>query len=411
MSKRFRHERLERLICALAALLLIFALYAAMCGVSGVKPGAYPYPSYRLQAQAWLRGEIPLDRNYEYLELAVYGGKYYVSFPPVPAIPMVLWTLIWGDDVPGGLFQKLYVAAACLVILSMLLRPRRDADAPLRLDGENEALRRCANAAAWAALFCFGSALLPISLVGAVWYEAQILAFLFCVGAVAAMDRNRPTLSCLLYALAVGCRPFSVCLGPALLALYLMDTRKQPARRRAGRLVPGLAVAACYGVYNYVRFGNIFEFGHSYLPEYTREGAPKFALSYLAENWRTLFFGSPFVLRDGQVGFQSFGFSMFLSNPILICNGVWIVRDIARRSFTREKRVVAWMLALNTLLLLTHKGLGGQHFGMRYALELVPLSLVYLRLCPERARMTRWEAALLGFGLTFNFIGGCMVHI
>ena len=111
--------------CALLLLALIVLIFAAMCIGAGVDPCAYPYPSYLLQAQAWLRGEAQLDQNYEYLELAVYNGNYYVSFPPVPSIPMVLYALLFGDNVPGGLFQKLYVAIAALVILSELLRTGR----------------------------------------------------------------------------------------------------------------------------------------------------------------------------------------------------------------------------------------------------------------------------------------------
>ena len=412
MSDRTRRECLA---CVLCTLLFSLALYAAMCACSGVAPGAYPYPSYLLQAQAWLRGEFALDRNYDYLELAVYNGRYYVSFPPVPTVPMVLWTLIWGDDVPGGLFQKLYAAIACAVVCAALLRARRDPDAPFRLDGERESLRRCASCAAWAVFLCYGSALLPISLVGAVWYEAQILAFLFSVSALAAMDRRRPTLACLLYALSVGCRPFSVCLGPVLLALYLRRARGQSAGQTLRRLAPGIAlglcVAACYAAYNYARFGDIFEFGHNYLPEFQREGQTQFALSHIADNWRTMLFGSPFVKWRGEVRLQEFGFSMFLSCPVLICGLVWLFRDALAHRLSREKLAVALMAALNLLLLMMHRTVGAHQFGLRYALELVPYCLAWLLLDPQRARMTRWEAALLGFGLGFNFIGGCLVHV
>ena len=262
----------QQLLCAVIALAIAFAIFAAMCALTGIAPGAYHYPSYLLQAQAWLRGQFALNHNYEYLELAVYNGQYYVSFPPVPAIPMVLFTLIWGNNVPGGLFQKIYAAIACLVVLSALLRRKRV---------------RAEECVAWAVFICFSGALLPITLVGAVWYEAQILAFLFCVSAIAAMQRGRPTLSCLLYALSVGCRPFTVCLGPVLLMLYLRCERQRGAREKLAGLAPGLilglGVAACYAAYNYARFGNIFEFGHNYLPEFTRARDGQFSLSYAAK--------------------------------------------------------------------------------------------------------------------------------
>ena len=395
-----RRRTRRNLACMLIAAAICAAIFAAMCALTGVASGSYYYPSYLLQAQAWLRGSLALDRNYEALELAVYNGRYYVSFPPIPSIPMLIGTLIWGSNVPGGLFQKVYAGVACLVVLSALSRRRRV---------------RAAECVAWAIFICFGSALLPITLIGGVWYEAQILAFLFSVSAVAAMRRNLPTLSCLLYALSVGCRPFSICLGPVLLMLYLRLRRGDGARDKLLRLAPGLilglGVAACYATYNYARFGNIFEFGHNYLPEFTRAKYGQFSFHYIANNWFTLFFGSPVTLRQGRLAINQFGFSMFLSCPILLCNVVWLIDDIVKRRFTREKLVILAMGALNVLLLLMHRTLGGYQFGLRYALELVPLCFAYLLISPNRRRLAGWEAAVMTFGLVFNFVGGCLVHV
>ena len=401
ISARCSH-RCRRLACALCVLLLIVALYAALCATSGVDPAAYIYKTYLLQAQAWLRGEICLDQNYEYLELAVYQGRYYVSFPPVPSIPMVLYALIWGDDVPGGLFQKLYVAIACLVVLSELQRTRR---------------MRPGDCAAWAIFLCFASAMLPISLLGGVWYEAQILAFLFSVSAIATMRRGRCTLSCLLYALSVGCRPFTVVLGPVLLMLHIenMCARGASFRRGIVRLLPGLAVgllvAAAYGAYNYARFGNPFEFGHNYLPEFTRSDHGQLSLAYVGQNWKTLFFGAPFTTDGATLCLNQFGFSMFISCPILLCNLVWLAKDLIRRRMTPAKWTLLLMGALNTFLLLMHRTLGGHQFGARYALELVPLCFAWLLLSPDRKKLTRWESVLMSFGMLFNFLGACLVHI
>lgn len=395
-------EKNRRHLTALCTLALLLIIFAGMCLVSGTDPAAYQYKSYLLQAQAWLRGETYLDRNYEYLELAVYEGRYYVSFPPVPSIPMVLYTLIWGDDVPGGLFQKIYIALACLIVLSEIQRSKRMKQ------------RECI---AWAIFICLGSAMLPISLVGGVWYEAQILAFLFSVSAIVAMRRRRPLLSCLCYALSVGCRPFSVVLGPVLLTLYIEDTRRRKCSLRQGfvRLLPGLftglAIAACYAGYNYVRFSDPFEFGHNYLPEFTRSEHGQLSLKYISDNWRTLFFGSPFTVDGTTISINQFGFSMFLSCPIFILNLVWLIKDVFRRRFTPTKLMIVLMCTVNLLLLLMHRTLGGYQFGARYALELVPMCFIWYLVSPDRGPLTRWESVLMVFGLVFNFLGGCLVHI
>jgi Gpi18-like mannosyltransferase len=250
-----------------------------------------------------------------------------------------------------------------------------------------------------------------------VWYEAQILAFLFSVSAIAALRRDKCTLACLCYALSVGCRPFSVVLGPVLLMMYIQDAREdgKSFRQGAQRLLPGLfvglCIAACYAAYNYIRFGDIFEFGHNHLPEFTRAEHGQLSLEYVGKNWKTLFFGPPFSVNEGNITINQFGFSMFLSCPILICNVVWAVQDVIRRRFTPIKAVILLMAAANVFLLLMHRTLGGHQFGARYALELVPLCLCYLLLSPDRRSLTRWECALMAFGLLFNFVGGCLIHI
>ena len=400
--QKARVSRRKRFVGAACLLLLVVLVYAAMCYTSGVHPSAYQHRSYLHQARAWLRGETALAQNYEYLELAEYGGRYYVSFPPVPSVPMLLFSLIWGEDVPGGLILKIYTAIACLAAFSEICRTKR---MPLH------------ESIAWAFLLCFACAMLPITLVSGVWYEAQALAFLFAVCAISALRRGRPTLACICYALAVGCRPFSVLLGPVLLAMYIDDNRRLHVspRRALIRLLPGLgiglAIAAAYGWYNYIRFGDPFEFGHNYLPEFTNTQYGQFSLRYAVQNWKTLFFGSPFIIRDGKLATYEFGFSMFLSCPILICNLVWLAQDILKRRLTATKAIILLAGIANVFLLLMHRTLGGHQFGMRYALELVPLCLCWYLLSPERKKLSLWEFALLMFGLVFNFFGGCMVHI
>lgn len=390
---------MRRCMVYAAAAAIACLLMASLCLAGGVEIASYPYPSYLLQAQAWLEGRTYLTENIEYLELAVHEGRYYVSFPPVPSVPMVIWALIFGEDVPGGLLQKLYALTACMLVLSELMRTKR---MPAK------------DCAAWAILLCFGCAMLPVTMVGGVWYEAQILAFLFSVAAVIALRRKKVTLACLCYALAVGCRPFSVLLGPVLLMIYLKMSRKLSVKKRIRKLAPGLmtglCVAAAYGAYNYARFGSIFEFGHNYLPEFLRAEHGQLSFHYLADNLKDFLFGSPVHFEHGRPELSTFGFSLFLSCPVFICSFVWVIRDMIRRRFTVVKAVILLMWVLNVVLLCMHRTLGGYQFGARYALEMLPLSFCYLLLSPDKKRLEGWEAALMIFGLILNFAGGSLVH-
>ena len=60
------------------------------------------HDSFTLMALSWRQGSLSLinGENYAYLELAIYNGQYYVSFPSVPALIMLPLTFIFGENTP-----------------------------------------------------------------------------------------------------------------------------------------------------------------------------------------------------------------------------------------------------------------------------------------------------------------------
>ena len=74
---------------ALAAVLLCLAaalvLYHSLAG--GTLFAHSWYDSYSIQTENWLAGSLSIQNGeqYTWLELAIYNGIYYLSFPPVPS--------------------------------------------------------------------------------------------------------------------------------------------------------------------------------------------------------------------------------------------------------------------------------------------------------------------------------------
>ena len=382
----------RRALPPLLAFCVLICAYAAVHLALGTQPFAHSdYDSYTLQALAWREGRVCLGRDYPHLELAVYEGDWYVSFPPTPSLVQLPLTLLFGRNTPDGLLVKLYVAGAFWILYDYFRRTRR--------------LRPWA-ASLWALFLVFATDMISVSLDGGVWYQAQTLNFLLLAGAFSAMARRRPTLSCLLYALAVGCRPFTALFGPVLLMMYLRQ--KQRPRLWPG-LAVGLCVAACYAAYNYARFGNIFEFGHNYLPEFTRVETGQFSLAYLAGNVKTFLFGPPFSLQNGAWTLNQFGFSMFLCNPVLLMTLIWLIEAAARRRM-KPQMLLTWLLMLLHLFcLLLHKSFGGFQFGARYTLELIPYAVAMLHFAPRRAPRA-WEATVFSLALMFNAAGAYLLN-
>ncbi len=372
-----------RVVYLLIACVLLFALTNLLQATEPLKPSVYN--TYTIQAMQWRQGKIALDHDYPHLELAIYQGNYYVSFPPVPTIPIYVLTFIFGEKVPDALLVQIYAALACLLAYGAL----KD---------------RIKYPAITAFLLCFGCCLLPILQNGAVWYQAEVLAFLLTIAAIERMGKGKITISLFLYALSVGCRPFNALYGPLLL---YWGFKQGGLRRLVPGVIWGLCAAAAYGAYNYVRFLNVLEFGHNYLPEFSTQGGVQFALDHIGKNAATFIYGLPFYQTRGGLEVAKFGFSLFLANPVLLCFCLWFIWDIIKKRMTLYKAAIFSAFVLHTLLLLAHRTCGGFQFGARYFVDCVPYALLYM----NEQEPFKLSYGLLAMGLIFNLYGAWAVHI
>ena len=73
----------------LGAALCVFLIGILLRGLCGLWGTENPYNSYALQAARWLEGYLDLGQNYAHLEIASFGGKFFVSFPPFPSLVLL----------------------------------------------------------------------------------------------------------------------------------------------------------------------------------------------------------------------------------------------------------------------------------------------------------------------------------
>ena len=93
--------------------LSILAAYGAVWMFTDKTPWMHTaYCSYALQAERWLSGHLDLGQDYPWLELAIYQGKYYVSFPPLPTLLVMPFVALFGVD---GTPEYLIAAAMSLI--------------------------------------------------------------------------------------------------------------------------------------------------------------------------------------------------------------------------------------------------------------------------------------------------------
>ena len=364
-------KRSNLMFCAAAGLIAaaVILIIQAVTGQWFFK--AQPYNSYILQAQSWLEGRLDLGQNYEYLELAIYNGKYFVSFPPFPSYLMLPLVALGWDSCDGAIALASAIAGA---VFSYRLAA--------------EFIEDKKTALLMAALVTVGSNWLFTSLNAWVWFIAQNLAFTFTTAALFYALKGRAGVSFTLWACAVGCRPFQIIYIAVILYLLYSAYKKRAAdmtilrmiRGHITAVIPACCIAVSYMILNYARFGSIIEFGHNYLPEFMRVDTGQFNIEYIKSNFGNLF-RLP-EISDGKIEFQSAdGFCMFIASPILI--SFFVYWFIAMINGTKEERLalacVMLLFWIHMISITAHKTMGGSHYGNRYVNDALPA--VFAALC------------------------------
>ena len=169
-----------------------------------------PYRSYTLQACAWLDGRLDLGTDYPWLELAIYEGKYYVSFPPFPSLVLLPFAAIFGTNTPDHWISLVF----SLVGIIYALRLYRT------ITGKYVMAEQYV-------LFLFlGNGYLFISLQGGwVWYMAQTMCFALSLMSLFYAVNQHMGRAFAFLACAFGCRPMVVVYIPLIVALVIKKTR------------------------------------------------------------------------------------------------------------------------------------------------------------------------------------------
>ena len=159
-------------------------------------------------------------------------------------------------------------------------------------------------------------------------------------------------------------------------------------------------------VFNYLRFHNPFEFGHTYLPEFNR-GEPQFSVSFILKNLKNIIRPVSLTSRLSLDYPIHDGFLFFVANPFFIL------------AFSKLKHFKTWTvwqwvslfaMLLNLVCLLMHRTFGGWQFGARYTVDLLSYCLLFsLPYLGERPK--NWHLCLGAFAVIFNLYGALAMHL
>ncbi len=284
--------------------------------------------------------------------------KWFVSFPPGPAVIMSPAVAAFGLQTPDTLITVFLAALAATLSLWML-------DSTLGVPQRH----------VWLALaFSLGAPFAQLGTQGSVWFTAQVCAVLFSLLFLeAAVGGKRPAIAGLSLGMIVACRPHLVLL--AGFAVHQLYRDRATWQRWTAFFAPLAAMLFALAAFNYARFGDPTEFGHRYLDmrwQVRLQEVGMFSAQYLWRNLQCLLFLLPKIdASTGQIRVSTHGVALWLSTP-------WLV--VAFVSARRRPNALATALLLTSVALalpsLLYQNSGQVQFSYRFAMDwLAPLLL------------------------------------
>ena len=398
-----KQKRWEYGIILITSVLLYLFLMCWLTGYGPLKQNVYN--SYSLQADSWRQGRLDLGQDYPYLELAVYNGKYYVSFPPFPSYILFPLTFIFGSNTPDALLMWFISLLSAGYLYRLALQ--------FRLSEPLSALTTLT--------VILGSNATFNMLNPGAWFFAQNLCFLLAVMTIYYASNGKGGWALFFWACSVGCRPMQIFFLPVvLLILYIGEKKKSP--ELSGKKIvsnkiywgiPAGCVALTYMVLNYLRFGSIIEFGHNYLPEFIRAEHGQFSVKYMSENLKSLLHFFQFD-ESGKIVIDHFGnLSFMLASPCVIFAILTLLACILKKEYRIvifQSGIIACAIAYLAVTIM-HKTMGGWHFGNRYANDILPWIYLATVLGLSRVeKLGKYQIPIAVFGLCLNAIGNVVVY-
>ena len=378
-------------ICPLAFLIVLWVA-ASFTGHWATEEN--PYRSYALQACAWLNGRLDLGKDYPWLELAIYEGKYYVSFPPFPSLVLLPFAAVLGTNTPDH-WISLGFSIIGIIYAIRLYRA---------ITGMYEMAERYV-------LFLFlGNGYLFIALQGGwVWYMAQTMCFTFSLMSLFYAANKHIGRAFAFLACAFGCRPMVVAYIPLILMLGTEKASVKTWMRKGYRLIPACMIIGFYLMLNVARFDNPFEFGHTHLPEFVRSTEGQFSLNYATKNFNQLFRLPKTGGEHGMLIYDTYDCMAFwLIDPIIVsCMVTWLY------ALTRKRKacglnliIVPATICVHLMIVCCHKTMGGYQFGNRYIVDMLPYVFYGLITYKQGVGKAEWlNNPLFALGFSINLIG------
>ena len=371
-------------------------------------------------AEAFLQGRLYLEHPSGTHDLTLYGGKWFVPNPPLPAILLMPFVLLGGSA--AGINMCVYSAVIAginaglmfLLLVLAFVRKEEPFSGQLPLVDVSSYPGHSLEIAGWVTvLFIFGTDHLWLGTTGQMWFISQLLVVTFTLSAcVCVICGCSPVWAGIMLGFGILSRPNIFPVWFCLLGLQLHRQSVFPRIKWKETffwcLKSGIPVVIAVGLlllYNKVRFDDWMDFGYVTIngADWILESVQEYGMfhpHFLKINADVMLFGLPDLDFSGERFFfqpHVAGYSIFVMTPALI----YVFRSFWKNWFA----ICAWASVLLSIgLLLLYHNTGAEQIGYRYLLDIAaPLSL--LTADGLKGRAGRLFKVLTIFSIYVSFAG------
>jgi len=347
-------------------------------------------------AEAFLNFRLNVIETNEFLgELIPVDGKFYVMYPPMPALVLIPFVAIFGANVSQAFLSIIFGSINASIVFLLMRRLSKDLELQIWMT----------------LLFAFGTVHWYLSAFGSAWYFAHVISFLFLTLAIYETFTNkRPFVIGILLGASYLTRLPTILSLPFFIIMlsdkWLADLGEGSILRRV-KVKPLVLLGSGVGIfvllnftYNYVRFGNPFDVAYTMVSVNHQPWFNKglFSLSYIPYHLSVILFKLPGIISDPPYFVPSLsGMSIFLTTPAFIYAFLAGVRN--------KLALACWLGIIPVALLIFIKaGTGWTMFGYRYAMDFYPFLLILT--VRGIGKEIKWHHKLLIiFGVLVNLWG------
>ena len=347
--------------------------------------GNTPHNYFTRLADAFINGRYWLTENPPWLNELIPTGlnKYYVVYPPMPAILSIPFVFLFGKNFPQQYIA--HMLGAGLVILTFAISWKIKKDKSLSL---------------WSGILIgLGSIIWFLSSVGSAWYLGQISAAFFLTAAIyESLFKKRA----LLIGIFLGAAYLSRIQLVLSLPFFLYQIRGKGLNDYI-KIILGVTPFVIFNaLYNYLRFGVPWDKAYYLIPGLLNEpwfSKGLFNISYVPSHLKVIFLALPIIKKGFPYIQPSWaGLAIWITSPAFIYS---ICASIKER-FVQ----LSWFsILLISIVIFSHGTTGFAQFGYRFAVDFYPF-LILLTIKGVAKTGLKWHHwLLLIMGVIVNLWG------